>query len=300
MVEGDYANISTPVEAVCAVSKLISSLKHEDIIAVYPNPNYAFSLKNRPISIIHFFTQIHEQEYNEKLFSLFANLLKHRRYPSSVERIVQSLESVIMHRNLYFLLDPKQHYSLLHGDFSNGNIKVNQEDESIKVFDWATFTTGPRFLDMARYFAHNLMPFSKVDEKYLNNQVNNNQLSLIEKIFFLYALILQYILRSGENRVEEKLGECISPAHEKFLELVKQLPVEEYVCIISQQNIENRHAIEKLKGENEQLVKKNVTLEKENQKMRKKITNMITSKSWTITKPLRKMMEWRRKETDKP
>lgn len=72
-----------------------------------------------------------------------------------------------MGNNLYAFVKPEKHYSLLHGDYVPSNVTIDQIEKNIKVFDWGTFTTGPHFLDIAKYFAETITPYKKVQNLYL-------------------------------------------------------------------------------------------------------------------------------------
>src|SRR5699024_11766432 len=89
----------------------ISTIKRSEIVEKHPNPNYLFQMKNRAISIVIFFTKIHERSYNEQLFNLLYKLLNQNNYPKSVMHIINRLESLIMDNKLYALINPEEHYS---------------------------------------------------------------------------------------------------------------------------------------------------------------------------------------------
>src|SRR5699024_2949538 len=105
----------------------------------------------------------------------------------AVNKVINRLESLIMDNYLYAFINPEQHYSLLHGDFIPQNIKMQKDSETPIVFDWATFTVGPRFIDIARYLTTTFTPYTKIKEDYLFNEHIDRKLSVIEQIFFLYA-----------------------------------------------------------------------------------------------------------------
>src|SRR5699024_8763413 len=118
--------------------------------------------------------------------------------------------------------------SLIHGDYNPRNSKLKKQDQSIKVFDWETFKIGPRFIDVARYLSGALIEYSDVKEIYLDDKELGGKLSLIEKIFFLYALILLYILTFREKQVENTLEKYITPALNEMVILVSKFTQTEY------------------------------------------------------------------------
>lgn len=89
-------------------SQKISSVKYQDIIHMYQNPNYLFRFRNKPTFIIQFFTQIHKKYYNEKLFSELYKLIEQNNYPAFINQVIHRLESQIMDNYLYIFIDPKK------------------------------------------------------------------------------------------------------------------------------------------------------------------------------------------------
>lgn len=286
------------VKDVIDASLKIASIRYQDVIDEHPNPNYMFQMRNRPISIVIFFTKIHKKEYNEQLFKMLKVLMDENNYPKSVFQVIAQLESLIMDNSLYVFIEPEEHYSLLHGDYIPSNVKLDLNDNKIKVYDWATFTTGPHFVDIARYLSARLISYQEINEIYLSNKETGGKLSLIEKIFFHYALILLYILRLKEKEVESRLNDCIYPALNSLKKLVNELNVTDYT-----------QAVSRIKGDEEALSKKVIKLEEETKKLKKQISklkkdnkkmetrhrNIINSKSWRLTEPLRRIMKQRKK-----
>lgn len=276
---------------VIRASQKITSISYDSIINKYPNPKYLFQLKNKPFFIVIFFTQIHRKKYNVKMFNLLYKVLKQNNYPESVIEVIEGLESLIMKHSLYSFIKPKNHYSLIHGDLIRQNLKLNKSDKSIKIFDWATFTTGPHFIDIARYLSESLIPFSEVKSIYLNNDDINGNLSIIEKIFFLYALILLYILRLKGKGTEKGMDKYITPALNDLEVLVAEFIETSFnknVQLLSEEKEKSQNKIEQLKHEVKQL-------KKEVKRLEKRHNNIINSKSWKITAPLRKFSERRNK-----
>ncbi len=285
-IESKPSNIEN-LKAVLQISQKISSISYQEIVDKYPNPNYSFQLKNKPNPMVIFFTQIHKKEINERLFDSLYKVMKENNYPKSLNKVINKLESLIMENYLYNFIDPQEHYSLLHGDFNSSNIRVSEEDQSIKVIDWETFKIGPHFLDIARYMSGVLLPYNDVKSIYLQDEKINNNLSLIEKIFFLYSIILLYILTIGANNIEKNIDKYITPALSDLEMYVTQFKQNEYSVIV-----------ESLLKENKKVNKKNQEINllkikiKETQEI---LDSTLNSKSWKLTAPLRKLMQWRNK-----
>lgn len=220
--------ISEHITDVLAASQKISSIPYEDLVTKYPNLNYSFQMKNKPNPMTVFFTQIHQRYYNERLIAQLYKLMKQNNYPDSARSVVQSLESFIVNNELYLFLKPELHYSLVHGDYNQSNSKIATEDQKVKVFDWETFKIGPHFMDIARYLSGAHIPYSDVKEIYLDNDCFDQKLSSIEKIFFLYALILLYMLTFREKKIGNKLDVYITPALNDLESLVDEFTKTDY------------------------------------------------------------------------
>src|SRR5699024_8638793 len=297
MIEETSVSYKQLPDAISAIEN-ISTIKRSEIVEKYPNPNYLFQMKNRAISIVIFFTQIHRKSYNEQLFRLLYKLLNQNNYPKPVIHLVNKLESLIMDNKLYALINPEEHYSLLHGDLIKPNIKSDGNEKNIKVFDWATFTTGPHFIDIARYLSDLLIPYSDVKELYLSNPETGGKLGLVERIFFHYSLILLYIFRLKEKKVDKRLPDCIEPCFLELKSLVDKLDMNEYQKAIQELSVEKENAekeITQLRDKQSKLERKIKKLEEANNRMQVRHDNMINSKSWKLTGPLRKLAERRNK-----
>lgn len=283
LIDGNTIN-KNRLNDVLEASMVISSIKYKDIINLFPNRDYPFDLKNRPISIVRLFTKIHEEYYNEKIFSSFYNLLNENNYPSEVFKQVSRLENQIMGNYLYKFIQPNEHYSLLHGDFIQQNIKEKGDNKELQIFDWGTFAIGPHFIDIARYLTSEKLSYEEVKNVYLECENLGDNLTYIERIFFLYALILLYILTFKAKEIEENMERCVLPALEDLEILVNKFKKDNFNKIVHSL-VEKK---EKVENQNKKLKKKNSTLKKEKDKINTQLNGLLNSKSWKITAPLRK------------
>lgn len=289
---------SEHLKEVIDVSQKLSSIPYKKMVQQFPNPNYSFQLKNKPNPITIFFTQIHKKEINEKLFSSFYKIMKENNYPKSIEKIIQHLELLIMDNCLYEFVDPNNHYSLLHGDFNRSNVRISKMDGEIKIIDWETFKIGPHFMDIVRYVTGLRIPFDDIKSIYLNDDHRQGTLTLIEKIFFLYSLILLYILTIGSRRIESYIDEYLSPALLELENDVAQFKQEEFGSVLhllssKQDNYKNKYKT--VKRENEGLANQALLMKDKNKQLETKLNELLNSKSWKLTAPLRKLMQWRNK-----
>lgn len=290
MVDG--AMPAKTLEEINDVSQQISSITYQEIMHHYSNPDYSFLFKSRPSSIGVFFTKIHQKYYNQKLLSTLKELTRRRNYSKRAAQVLDRLESLIIDNHLYVFIEPDRHYSLLHGDFISANMKETKQGNVVKVFDWASFKVGPRFMDMARYVMKAAVPYNEVREMSLLNTESDKGLSLIEQIFFLYSyILLNFVALKDKNKhPDEILSEFIIPALTDMEAKVSQFKQEEFGTSV-QLILDNEMSVTQ---QNKELREKLAKLETEKSKVQSKLHNVLSSKSWKITAPLRRIMEKRR------
>lgn len=292
--DNNYKINNSDIDKIINSSTLVSKIKYRELIKIQRNRNYLFTLKKRPISIVIFFTQIHQKNYNERLFLLLYKMMENNNYSMEFFEIIESLQSLIMNNKLYAFINPDKHYSLIHGDLIASNIKAQKNSNSnhVYMFDWATFTTGPRFIDLSRYFTSRFTPYETIKSKYLFNDTLEHKLSIIEQIFFLYSLILFYLVSPKKIPKEKQLNTFMLPALHDLEILVKKFRnehLEQSIDLLIERNESHEKEIENLKIRIRRHRAKNKSLQN-------KLDNILTSKSWKITAPLRKLMEWRKKK----
>jgi tetratricopeptide (TPR) repeat protein len=273
---------------VIELSQKITAVSYRQVHEKYPIPDYVYQFKRgRAISVVHFFTQIHDKAFNEKLFESLYLIIKQNKYPEAAKQIIHRLQSAIMDNQLYSLIEPEKHYSLLHGDFAYQNVLLRKENKRPVAIDWTSYTIGPHFIDIARYVTSLLLPYAQVEKEYLENEQSGRKLSLIERIFFLYALILFYFQKVGRKGVETEVSVYILPALEELERLVMEHKTSEGDHVA-----EEREYNLKIK----QLEQRLAIIEEERRYMHKRLENVLNSKSWKITAPLRFFTEGRRKK----
>ena len=281
-------NDKQPLKAVVQLSQQISSIRYEQVIHNYPRPNYVYQFKRgRAISVVHFFTHIHEKKYNTKLFDSLKLIIKQQKYPKAATQVITRLEESIMRNQLYNYIHPTKHYGLLHGDLGYQNVIVNQNDGLPRILDWSTYTIGPHFIDIARYLTSLLVPYSTIKTLYLDDNPNGQRLSTIERIFFLYAVILFYFQKIGRLGIETNISSDLLPALEDLEVLVMQFKN----TMGENEMTEKQHSLSEELREKEvkikQLEQRLSIVEDERKYLHKRLQNIINSKSWKITTPLR-------------
>ncbi|WP_026691748.1 phosphotransferase [Alteribacter aurantiacus] len=260
----------------------LTNVPYTEIKGKYPPPRYVYQFKKgRGISVVHFFTQIHKESYNTKLFKLLHTIAKQNDYPSTVKDMITRLERAIMDKRLFEKIIPAEHYSLLHGDYAYQNILIDKESHSPQVIDWSTFTLGPRFIDIARYVTSLPLPFHEIEALYLEDEQSGKNLSSIEKIFFLYSLVVFYFQKLGIRKMETEASVTLLPALEQLERFV--LHMDNEVNPMKAEDLQNLNI--------KQLQQRVTVLEQERSHLEKRLEDMENSKSWKITRPLRLLTE---------
>lgn len=271
---------------VVQASRGITAVRYSDLAEKYPLPGYAYQFrKGRAISVVHFFTQIHQESYNRKLFDALKLIMDQHSYPSGIRKLIRRLETAVMDHQLYLQIDPAAHYSLLHGDFAFQNLLVEKSTQSVRAIDWSSYTIGPHFIDLARYFTSLPLPYKEIKSAYLD--ADETGLSAIEEIFFLYALIVFYFQKLGRKGIESELSDFIFPAVEDLeLAVLKYTQKEEGDLLKASEKDELQLKLKQLQLENE-------ILKEERRLLQKRHEETLNSKSWRITAPLRLFAERR-------
>lgn len=211
----DLVEKTIPIEQIIETSEKITEIAYEDIVENYPNPSYEFAIKNNMGSpLVEFFTQIHKQSQNYHLFMVLRTYAEENKLIENLAPVISRMEAVILQHELYQYIEPEKHYSLLHGDFSLSNMSVRDDNDELVVLDWGLFTIGPHFIDMAYLLTNLPISFEGIKSTYIYNEDAKRKLSLIEKIFFLYALILFYVIKMDEDNVNYLTAVFVVPAVE--------------------------------------------------------------------------------------
>lgn len=260
-------------EQVRDIAQKMASIKYTDVAGKFNIPNYQFQFNLRnPNIVAQFFTQIHKKKYNQKLFESLHLLINQNEYPETIYHMVHRLEDIVMKNQLYDLIEPEKLYTLMHGEFKPESLIIARESGTPYVIDWSTFTIGLNVVEMARYLSASLPSFITVEQVYLHKETN---LTHIERIFFLYAIILFYLLRwlkSTKTESRKKISDFIQSALDAM-----------------EQAIESNYFTDVRKVK--QLEEKIDALERDKKELRKELNNVLHSRSWKITAPLRKLTE---------
>jgi len=276
--------------------KHISSVKPQELKEFTPQLTYFAGFKPRINSIMIYFSNIEKKEVNEELFQKIHHVMKQKKYSDHVCNVIKDLEGLILNNYLYLFIDKNKHYSLLHGSLKPDNIKRKKEDTSIKIFDWAGVKIGPRFMDVVNYLVNIEEAFTNIKTDFLYNDENNNNLTSIEKIFFLYAYILCHFVRLHFKTVDKNknVRNFMKPALKEIeilLQEFKENELEDAIAKVDMKFSDIRNNKNELIRERNQLNREIRTLKKRFNTLQNKQNDMLLSRSWKITAPLRKLTQ---------
>lgn len=281
---GEFAVLEQFPEAL-AIHEKIASISYKEAADFFNIPSYRFQFNLRnPNIVTQFFTHIHEEAYNRQLFKSLRMLVSQREIPDTVDFLVNRLEALVMDNQLYVLVEPERHYTLLHGEYKPGTIIIEASTNKGYVIDWSTFTIGPPCVEIARYLSASLPVYQTVQQLYLHQAKQIDQLTFVERILFLYAIVLFYILRfikSQNTDTREKIEQFITEALDEMARLIEahRLFIDDRLQIIRLQ--------QQLHTSKQQIS----SLQKDKKHLKKQLKHTFNSKSWKITAPFRKISE---------
>lgn len=202
-------------------NKIISGIKYKDIKHKISIQNYKdeFTLFNsnyplHPISALHSFIFIHNKSTNIKLFQLVFKHMNKKGYSSTSYMYIGRLKEVIFQWEMFNRIDIDRHYSLQHGDFFLYNMLHNQENNNLYLIDWGNLRIGPSWVDLAGFFGQLKVPFQIIHEEYLLKPSVSGNFDKIEKIFFIYTLIITWFIIFPRQEFEDNINLFLLPAIE--------------------------------------------------------------------------------------
>jgi thiamine kinase-like enzyme len=155
---------------------------------------------------------------NEEVFSSIKQFFINNNYPLESLEIVDYLNKIIVVYGYYKQIIPQNHYSLQHGDFLKDNMLTNYQSMNLKVIDWGGIRVGPRWVDLAVFFAVTKETFNNILQNFLENKYCDFE--PIEKLFFVYTLMVAWIGRCNKEEFMGSYQSFCNPALEYFEKLI--------------------------------------------------------------------------------
>jgi hypothetical protein len=202
------------LQEVINVSTIISSMSYSNTKNRIPLPivNEVQLKPNRLISCLHFLMFSHKKSTNKELFVSLYKYMEENSYSANTIKIINILESIIMKNELYNHINPELHFSVQHGDFSLGNFMRDSTDDKLYIIDWGHMRVGPRWIDLAGFLGRYNTSFHTVNDLYLSNLDVSNHLEPIERLFFVYTLIIAWFSALSPENFEKQYENNLLPA----------------------------------------------------------------------------------------
>lgn len=198
--------------------RIITSIRYNDVINLIPQDDFnpkILQVAYNKVSLRLAFTVIHRESTNKEIFKQLYIKLRELSYSPDTIKLIRRLEYIIIDKKMYEKLKPELHYAFLHGDFNRSNILIDNNRCHCKVIDWSNLMVGPVGLDIVQFFKAFDFSFRKIDKLYLTNVYYESHLETIEKIFFIYALIIiVWFQKLDQNTVNTQHHEYLGPAIE--------------------------------------------------------------------------------------
>jgi len=198
------------------LSKITSVRYSEELLNCFAPPLYRLALKkDRSQAVSLFFSSIHKESTNRRLFMLLDKKLSSANYSAASINILRHLEKIIMNFKLYEKIIPEKHYSFLHADLGPHNILL-KNDLCPYVLDWNSYTIGLSCFDAAYFLSRYKFSFEEIEKLYLNNINIGKDLDNIENIFFIYALIVIWFQRFNRKDFDRAHLKYLDPAMDRL------------------------------------------------------------------------------------
>jgi serine/threonine protein kinase len=153
---------------------------------------------------------VHKRSVNMEILALIRKYLMHNNYSVESLKTIESLRELIVESNYSDGIRPEKHFTLQHGDFFEDNMLINHQSGELKVIDWGGIRVGPRWVDLAGFLAKTRQPFLTIQQEFLDHE--RCEYDPIEKIFFIYSLIVLWIVIFTKEEFEGSLQSFYSPA----------------------------------------------------------------------------------------
>jgi len=226
-VTGKHPREKNHLQDIVEVQKVLASIKYHMVIDFIDRDDLAlgFELENFNYPggkrVRNTFANIHKASTNRKVIKWLYRRAEALNCSEETVDLIKKLEHYILDLKLYEKLDPAD-YSLQHGDFGRHNILVEEESGRLYLYDWSSYIVAPAGFDMAFYFRKRRYPFSKIKKWFLSTE-NSSYLKDIEKIFFLYALVvLRFVDDVTDREMEGSYYEYLHPALKQMKKLASR------------------------------------------------------------------------------
>lgn len=170
----------------------------------------------------HLSSLMHRRSTHLLIFQNMRKKIHPLQQREELQRQITRFERLILTLELYREINPATDYVFTHGDFNGNNILYNKKEDKYYVIDWSSYGLGLRGQDAAKLFASCRMPFKEIMESYIDLIFEEDEKIVLNKVFFVYWLLILWIERLDLENIEKQLTDDITPGADYIEQLLKQ------------------------------------------------------------------------------
>lgn len=183
-----------------------------------------------PLALMPYLTNIDDPYTAEELFSWLRYILRYHGYPQSAYDVTDRLAGLLLGHELYRYIHRSRDFIPVHGDLIADNIIIEEQGSPAVFIDWASFTVGPRGLDVARWMSSPSvrLSYQTIRNEYLYSDKDEGAETTMELMMFLVSYILFHLVQTRRSRdtisqdLDERMPEYIIPALEDLEEAAQR------------------------------------------------------------------------------
>ncbi|WP_100012059.1 phosphotransferase [Lentibacillus sediminis] len=217
----EFKMTTNTITQVAEICKAISSIKYGEIRNWFPMQ--AHEVCHDLQKLLWSFSSIHKEPRNKEVFDFIHEKINKLNYSRNSKTLIKRMEDIIINKRIYKELNPLIHYSIQHGDLFHYNLLWEKSSNKLYVIDWGTVRIGPAWCDMAGFLGKEKITFQEIQSSYLLNNNVSGHLKPIEKLFFIYTLIVVWLIKFSKKEFENSHETHILPAIELMEEMAMNL-----------------------------------------------------------------------------
>jgi len=225
-IAGTVPDNKESLDGITRVQEILAAIKYDQIKDYLGendlNPGFLLDQLVVPVGkrTRYSFASIHQPTTNQKIINWLYQKAAGQKGAGELQAQIGRIKQLILDRQLYARLDPGVNYCLAHGDFGRYNLLADS-DGRVYVLDWSSYLAAPRGYDMAYYFRKIKWKWRKIEKEFLACPERSGYLTPLEKIFFIYALIvLRFVEEFTDTPFREDYRKFLEPAVDYLEELV--------------------------------------------------------------------------------
>jgi len=164
------------------------------------------------------FTWLHAPRVGLEMFDLISRRLRRTRGADDALGAAERLRRWWIERSLHAEIDPRRHYGLIHGDFHEANLIVDEATGSCRVIDWETVSWGPPGLDMTAFTAGLAgFEFEHLEDIVLKHMIGNERMPStlhndVAPVLLVVMVLVGWLGRRPVEWLNESHGRTVQPA----------------------------------------------------------------------------------------